>query len=669
MGVFTAIYFQVNWGNFLGLILLGMLLLKGIEYNVNRKLIAYPFLKTRWILLIILIGLGFFRVDIFRDINRADHFSKSEASAYKISVEEFGTTKYGYHRFKAKVVKSKTKDKVKWTTGNALVYWDTALQVLPKLGETYWIKTEFKSIPKPKNPNEFNYKQYLSYYNVYFKAYVKSSASYVSCHEESPWFTRLLNYARHNVQFIFQKFLQDKNAYLIAQALILGGKNSLDEDVKSNFAHTGTLHVLAVSGLHVGIIYLIAQFIAGLIISKRSKKRFVPVLIILACIWFYALVTGFSPSVQRASCMFTLLSLGDLFLGKANGINSLCASAFIMLAYNPYLVVNVGFQLSYAAVLGIMLIQKPIYMLASFSFIQNKYLWMLVDKAWGICCISLAAQLATLPISLFYFGQFPSYFLFSNLFVIPAIFVLVLLAFLLIATAPVSIIAQGIAYVFSIIASAVLYMVNAIAHLPFAYASGLHLAFVHVLILFVVLGFFIRWLHLRTQIDFNIAALFLIAFLVMFNVKYIGQSARTKLYVHSVNRNRVISYLQGNQATIITDSTFAKNLSAQKFYLDPYFRAHYIRIIRKVVVKNTLAAMRMNNDTLQLYTHTTKYPDLNLFSNKNMEIYWLFNRNSFTDTLVRSYNGKILWSGESPFFEGGYSKFPSLDSFAVDMAM
>ena len=122
-----------------------------------------------------------------------------------------------------------------------------ALQVLPKLGETYWIKTEFKSIPKPKNPNEFNYKQYLSYYNVYFKAYVKSSASYVSCHEESPWFTRLLNYARHNVQFIFQKFLQDKNAYLIAQALILGGKNSLDEDVKSNFAHTGTLHVLAVS--------------------------------------------------------------------------------------------------------------------------------------------------------------------------------------------------------------------------------------------------------------------------------------------------------------------------------------------------------------------------------------------------------------------------------------
>ena len=111
-----------------------MLLLKGIEYNVNRKLIAYPFLKTRWILLIILIGLGFFRVDIFRDINRADHFSKSEASAYKISVEEFGTTKYGYHRFKAKVVKSKTKDKVKWTTGNALVYWDTRIASFTQTG-------------------------------------------------------------------------------------------------------------------------------------------------------------------------------------------------------------------------------------------------------------------------------------------------------------------------------------------------------------------------------------------------------------------------------------------------------------------------------------------------------------------------------------------------------
>lgn len=669
LGVFIAIYYPLNWRYFLFIILLGIILIKWIEYQFNRKLRAYPFHTMRWGIVVMLISLGFFRVDVIRDINRGNHFSKISGSIYKIEVSEFGTTKYQNHRFKARVIQTKQGKKIAWTTGNVLVYWDTALGSAPKLGQKFWVKTDFLPIPHPKNPKEFNYQQYLIYYNVYFKTYIKSKESFVRCDDDAIGFTAALNSVRSNAQSIFKRYLNEPHSYLIAQALVLGGKNNLDEEVKSNFAHTGTLHVLAVSGLHMGIVFLLVQFLIGLLKKKIGIGEMAQIGFILCSIWFYALVTGFSPSVQRASCMFTLLSLGELIHGRQNGINSLCASAFIMLSFNPYLIVNVGFQLSYAAVLGIMLIYRPIYMLVSFRMVGFKFLWMFLDKAWAVCCVSLSAQLATLPISLFYFGQFPTYFLFSNLFVIPLVFVLVFLAFVLIVTSPISILAEGIACCFSWISKMLLMAVEKVAHLPYAYASGLHLDFVHVVILYLVLANVIRGLHFKRLRYFNFAGLCLILYLALFNTKYVRQGSQTKFLLHSIKHRQVITLIQGNQATIISDSSFAANTSAQKFYLTPYLRSNYIKGIRRIAMKHKLAAVQRQNDTLLLYTDSSKYPDLKLFTNENKQISWLLNRNSYTDTLANRYDGRVIWTSISPFFQGGGSKFPSLDSFAVDMAM
>jgi len=662
-GIFIAIYVQVCWVYVFGIILVGNAALFIIERITNRRLIAFPYQKAGAIVMACLFCLGFFRVDTFRDINRANHFSKTKAEAYKIRVQEFGVTRFQFHRFRAKVEGVKWENELKHTTGNVLVYWDTALGDIPKLGEQFWIKADFKGIPTPKNPNEFNYKQYLSYYNIYFKTYLKSRKAFVVVESGPPWASNMLNKIRVEVKLIFSRYLKEGSTNKIAQALILGSKSGLDEEVKSYFAQTGTLHVLAVSGLHVGILFLILKSLTGFLKGSKKGQILAAVLVLLG-VWLYAVVTGFSASVQRASCMFSLLSIGSLFKGKHNGINSLFASAFIMLAYNPFLIVNVGFQLSYAAVLGIMLIYRPIYMMLNFGFVKSIFIWTLIDKAWAICAISLAAQMATLPISLFYFGQFPTYFLFSNLFVIPAIFILVCLAVILIVTSPFPYIAQGVAWLFSLLSKAVLASVAYVAKLPFSYASGLHLSFWHVIILFLTLGFLTKWLHSKRMFHLNISLLLCVVLLAMVNYKYMVRAKQDKVIVHSVKHHQVVTRIAGNEAMIIADSNFCANESTQKFYLAPYFRANYIKSIHTQVLDAKLVGLSQEEDTIHLLLYQSKYPNLELLRRQDDKYLWLLPRNAFTDTFVVEYQPNLVWTGVNRRLDSMDTPFPRLDSFA-----
>ncbi|MGB0165751.1 MAG: ComEC/Rec2 family competence protein, partial [Luteibaculum sp.] len=196
----------------------------------------------------------------------------------------------------------------------------------------------------------------------------------------------------------------------VAAALIFGDKSLLEDEVKSAFAAAGAMHVLAVSGLHVGIVYLI------LLILLRKKNhqslKLQHCLIIIAALWFYALVTGFSPSVQRAATMFSFVALGKGIQRNSNVFNLLAASVIVLIIADPLIITQVGFQMSYLAVLGILLL---------YPWLQS--LWVpktkIIKALWQISCVSLAAQIATGALGFLYFRQFPTYFLVSNLFVIP----------------------------------------------------------------------------------------------------------------------------------------------------------------------------------------------------------------------------------------------------------
>jgi len=177
--------------------------------------------------------------------------------------------------------------------------------------------------------------------------------------------------------------------------------------------------------MHLGLIYVMLIWIFSRI-PYLKRSSILRIIFVLSCLWLFALLTGGSASILRSAVMFSCIIIGENFSRRASIYNSLAASAFILLCYNPFYLWDVGFQLSYLAILGIVILQKPIYNL---FFIKNKSL----NKLWKLTAISLAAQTFTFPICLYYFHQFPTIFLFTNLITVPLSTVILFVEIFLIA--------------------------------------------------------------------------------------------------------------------------------------------------------------------------------------------------------------------------------------------
>lgn len=194
-------------------------------------------------------------------------------------------------------------------------------------------------------------------------------------------------------------------------ALLLGQRQSIDKTIYNNYVNSGTIHILAVSGLHIGILLLILNFLFRPLLYLKHG-RFLRPLFIVILLWLFAIIAGLSPSVTRAVAMFSIISIAMHLKRPTNIYNTLVISAFVILLFKPTFLFEVGFQMSYLAVLGIVSVQPIIYKLW-----KPKY-WI-IDKPWQIFTVTLAAQAGVVPISLFYFHQFPGLFFISNIVVIP----------------------------------------------------------------------------------------------------------------------------------------------------------------------------------------------------------------------------------------------------------
>ncbi|WP_299520053.1 ComEC/Rec2 family competence protein [Winogradskyella sp.] len=269
---------------------------------------------------------------------------------------------------------------------------------------------ELQSIQKPLNPYQFDYSAYLELKQVYHQLYLDSK-DLLQLSDEP---TTIYGYADKLRTEINQKLIKAgfKDDVLgIINALLLGQRQTIDKTIYNNYVNSGTIHILAVSGLHVGIILLILNFLLKPLLYFKYGNILRP-LIIVILLWLFAIIAGLSPSVTRAVTMFSIISVAMHLKRPANIYNTLAISAFFILLIKPTFLFEVGFQMSYLAVLGIVSFQPIFYKLW-----QPKY-WIL-DKPWQILTVTLAAQIGVAPISLFYFHQFPGLFFISNLVVIP----------------------------------------------------------------------------------------------------------------------------------------------------------------------------------------------------------------------------------------------------------
>ncbi len=331
------------------------------------------------------------------------------------------------------LVKQVYSDSLGWrkANGQLLLYisqQDSAFSLT--YGDRLLVHGSPSNVQPPSNPEEFDYRRYLSFHQIYQQHYLRPNDYQLLGHETPNSLMAAAYKARHFGRNLFRKFVQSEQEYAIAVALIFGIRDSLDNEIKNAYSSAGAMHVLAVSGLHVGIIYKVLLWLFGWLKRlKHAEPAFY--LTILALLWGYAFLTGLSASVLRAVTMFSVIIMADWLHKKGTIYNTLAVSAFILLLANPYVIMQVGFQLSYAAVWGIVALQPRLYRL---WLAPNLFL----DWVWNITCVSVAAQIATFPLGLLYFHQFPTYFFLSNLFVIPGALVIVYSGIGLVAVGAVS---------------------------------------------------------------------------------------------------------------------------------------------------------------------------------------------------------------------------------------
>ena len=439
-------------------------------------------------------------------------------------------------------------------TGRVLVYFekDSASMQL-QYGSLVLYKGKLLPTIAPQNPHEFNYKKYLAYQNIRHQAFVKSyqwktldgfkgNVLFAEAQKVTSTFLHILN----------QK-LPDPEVLGVAKALILGFTKELNDEIVSAYSSTGAMHVLAVSGMHVAIVMVVFTFLTKFILRLKSGKQ-IQAFITIMLLWAYAFITGLSPSVMRAATMFSFVLFGKAIGQNTNTYNSLFVSAFVLICINPFIIFQVGFQLSYMAVIGIVFFTPLIYERIWF---KNR----IMDQTWQLFSVSIAAQLITFPLGLLYFHQFPNLFFISNLLIIPLTAPILYGGLALLAFAEVPYLSDFLSFGVGGLIQVCNFIVKYIEFLPHSQATGVVLNIFQTWVMYAIIGSFAFYLLLRKAIHFYFMLAFTTVLLISKIYFFEQEKSGRYFHVYQVKKASVFDVLDGKQALLFADS----NLNYNKF--------------------------------------------------------------------------------------------------------
>lgn len=305
--------------------------------------------------------------------------------------------------------------------GHAILYFqkDNATSNL-LFGDRLMIQAEFAKPEKPLNPDGFDYATYLKRQGIGATSYISSGSWKLIDKNKSFSIRREADICRNYLLDIYRKYHIEGDEFAVLAALTLGYVDDIQPDLFASYSATGVVHILSVSGMHIGVIYVVIAFLLGFM-DKTQRKKVLKAIFIMLFLWGYAFLSGMSAAVIRATLMFSLVAIATCFERKSQIYNTIFMSMLLMLLVNPNYLYDVGFQLSYAAVLSIIFF-KPI--IDKVYTPKNK----LTRFTWTMFSVSIAAQLGTTPFTLYYFQQFPNYFLITNFIAIPLSSLIIYLA-------------------------------------------------------------------------------------------------------------------------------------------------------------------------------------------------------------------------------------------------
>lgn len=281
-----------------------------------------------------------------------------------------------------------------------------------KIGETYVTSSSLSLINNALNPHTFDYNNYLKKQGVLHQITIKDH-EILELSSKNNNLKILAAKLREKIQYSLQKHAFEAKELSIINAIVLGQRQNISKELLESYAGAGAIHILAVSGLHVGILFLLLSFLLSPLEKIIYGKHFKLLLIVLF-LWGFAMLTGLSGSVVRAVTMFTFIAVGLTINNERSSVlHALITSFFFLILIHPLYLFDVGFQMSYAAVLGIVLL------FPEFQKMIPRIKWLPLRKIWELFCVSITATIGTLPISLYYFHQFPGLFFLSNIVIVP----------------------------------------------------------------------------------------------------------------------------------------------------------------------------------------------------------------------------------------------------------
>ncbi|AWO01680.1 hypothetical protein DLD77_08205 [Chitinophaga alhagiae] len=451
-------------------------------------------------------------------------------------------------------------------TGNILLYFKEE----PPLhyGHRILLRTAVTPIRGTGNPGAFDYAGYCRYHNLFHQAFLQpgnwQKLPGNKGQRLEKWLIAMRNYCLNTLK----TYIPRREEYGVAQALLIGYRGELDKDIVQAYSNTGVIHIIAISGLHLGLIYVtLLQLLRWL--PSRRLTNIAKALLLMAVLWAFALLTGASASVLRSAVMFTTIAAGQFMINRhASTFNTLAAAAFLLLCYNPFFLLDAGFQLSFLAVAGILTCYKPVY---DCWMVRNRWL----DKVWQMTAVSLAAQVFTWPVCLLYFRQFPNYFLPANLVAVPLSTALLYGEILLVAL-------PWLGGVSGVVLQWGIRIMNAavqwIDGLPGAVTANIYISPAQMYCLYAFTVAVCVWWLLKRRVACLWALAALLGYTGLRAVRNLNIAAQQKLVVYNVPRKTLVEYVSGWHAV-----RFGDTLAASERYTAP---AHLVMGVKTMSVSS-----------------------------------------------------------------------------------
>lgn len=423
-----------------------------------------------------------------------------------------------------------------------------------KKGDIIYTKARIQRLRRNSNPNVFDYKAYLENRVIYYQIYTKQASTRLLRNNAQGFVLRTIDNIRNYSLSILRKHLKKEDHYAIASAMILGVRNSISKDLYTAYSETGSVHILAVSGLHVGIITMFFVFLLDRLRLNWKYYKTIKALMLIAIVWFYTILTGSAPAVTRAAIMFTLFLIGKYWYDQYNIYNIVAASALVLLIYDPNLLFQASFQFSFMALISIVFFHQMIFTPLATG---NK----IIDKISNLGVLSISAQMLVFPITIYYFHKLPVYFILSGIFAVFLAPFILGCGLLLILFSTLDPVASWLGILLDQLLYGFIWIINWIHDLPMSSINGIWMSTRTMIAIYIALGFLMIGLHKKRPFKMFASAasiLILLLSIALYNMYNDGSKHMMTVYDTSYKIS-MIDIFNNQELISITSSSTKKS--------------------------------------------------------------------------------------------------------------